>query len=173
MPLNSDVSQQMKFARALIVMLICLSANASSPGQLELVGRFQNVETPDGEEHCRRYALDVWKADQRLLGLFHHHVGLCGDPPCAVLDAAELDPTTGQLTFSAKINGEEYAFRGRIGQHLTGDLNGQPVQLDRESTIGGDLASDRSISAWCTFWESVPRCRGVRDVCAKLQRRSR
>jgi hypothetical protein len=52
-------------------------------------------------EHCYGYSLRLWRHNGRILGLFNHHEGFCGDPPCEVLQDVSYDGRTGHLSFAA------------------------------------------------------------------------
>jgi hypothetical protein len=159
----------MKRALAMAFVILCESATAASSGeQLELLGRFDNVGTGEGE-HCDGHSLNLWNARGRVIGLLHRHEGLCSDPRCAVIDAPSLDAATGRLSFSARIDDETFSFRGVLKEHVTGHLNGEALRLNREPSSTGKFAPDNSVGAWCTFWKSVPRCTGVKELCAELQ----
>ncbi len=111
--------------------------------------------------------MGLWKHRNELLGLLDVHAGLCGDPPCAVIDDAALDAKTGRLKFSASISGQKIQFEGTMTQAaIDGLFNARRARLARDTQgAGGDFEPNRSLAAWCRFWGSVPRCRGVRELC--------
>lgn len=159
----------MKCVLAWVLVVACGSVLGAGPAFGPL-GSFDHVVTPDDGEHCAGDSLDLWNADGRVIGLLHRHQGLCGDPPCAVLDEVSLDRDTGRLAFEASVAGERLRFKGRLqGDHVAGTLNGAPLQMDREAPVAGSFAPDTSVGAWCSFWTTVPRCRGVKELCAQLQ----
>jgi len=162
------VNQQMK--AALFFALLWLAGPSSMAGQLEVIGRFNDVSSADGGEHCSGYSLDLWDENGRLLGLLHHHSGLCGDPPCAVIESASLDRTTGRLRFKAAIKSEKLAFSGTLRrEHVSGKLNGRSLRMMREPLDASASEWDKNLPAWCSFWESVPRCTGVKELCNSLR----
>ena len=155
---------------ALIFALLLITGQSSMAGQFEVVGHFNDVSSADGGEHCRGYSLDLWGAKGRLLGLLHHHSGLCGDPPCAVIESASLDRTTGRLRFNSMIGSEKLVFVGSVGrEHVAGKLNGRPIRLKREPPGADAFEPDTNLRAWCSFWERVPRCTGVKELCNTLR----
>jgi hypothetical protein len=156
---------------AISVLLVTLgSASATTSSPLQLLGRFDNVESPDQGEHCHGYSLDLWDANGRVLGLLRRHSGLCGDPPCAVLDPVSFDRRTGRLTFSSRLEPETFRFVGHLrDKSVIGELNGRTFRLDGQPPVAGRFEPDTSVAAWCSFWKDVPRCTGVKEVCAGLQ----
>lgn len=158
--------------RVLISVLLVTfgSALASTSIPLQLLGRFDNVDSSDQGEHCDGYSLDLWDANGRVLGLLHRHSGLCGDPPCAVLDRVSFDRKTGRLTFASRIEPQTFSFVGHLrAKSVTGELNGHTLQLDRQPQVGGLFEPDTNVRAWCSFWKDVPRCTGVKELCTGLQ----
>ncbi len=142
----------------------------SRASEFELVGHFDNVISSDQGEHCGGYSLDLWESKARLLGLLHHHSGLCGDPPCSVIEHATLHRKTGRLTFTSTIGSEKFKFVGSLqGKRVVGKLNGRAVQLNPQPPFASGFEPDTKLGAWCSFWQGVPRCTGVRELCAELQ----
>jgi len=156
----------------LLVTLGCLGFAAAAAGQaLEHLGSFGNVTSKDGGEHCGGYSLGLWKHGNEILGLLDVHSGLCGDPPCSVIDAAELNPRTGRLRFDSTVDGRKFRFDGALGRGaVDGRFNGKRTRLARDDTgAGGDFEPNRSVPAWCGFWGSVTRCKGVREKCEAMR----
>jgi hypothetical protein len=157
----------MRYALAVTLLVACEIAGA---GQFKLVGRFDNVSSADRGEHCQGYSLSLWESDGRMLGLLDHHSGPCGDPPCAVIQSAKFDRKTGRLTFWSTISSERLQVVGAIRSNdVVGRLNRKPLGLARQPLTPGAFEPDQSLAAWCSFWESVPRCTGVKDVCETLR----
>ena len=160
----------MKWVLKSSLLLACGLAVASTSREFDLLGHFDNVVSSDQGEHCGGYSLDLWNAEGRLLGLLHHHSGLCGDPACTVIDRATLDRKTGRLTFASTIGEERFSFRGFLeGKRVVGKLNGRALRLKLQPPVASHFEPDASVGAWCSFWKSVPRCRGVKELCAELQ----
>jgi hypothetical protein len=154
-------------ARRWLLVAALLAAGSAQADDFRLVGGFGDVESRDGGEHCHGYSLGLWRHGDRLLGLFDVHEGLCGDPPCAAIGAARLDPATGELAFTAVVRDEPFAFDGRLSKAgVEGALNGKRVQLVPD-TLGvyQDNPTDTSFAAWCGFWRTVGRCEGVAQLC--------
>jgi hypothetical protein len=159
----------MKTVVIVALALACGQAVAAAGDEIALVGRFDNVASSDQGEHCSGYSLDLWESRGRPFGLLHHHSGLCGDPPCSVIENAALDDKTGRLTFNSAIRSQKFEFAGFVqGKRVVGKLNGREVQLDREPPVEG-FDPDSKLAAWCSFWQSVPRCTGVKKLCGELQ----
>ena len=126
------------------------------------VGSFANVQSRDGE-HCYGYSLELWRHNGKLIGLLDHHQGLCGDPPCEALRNVSYDARSGRLSFSAL----DVNFTGTLRRDdVVGTIGGDRVRLARDRDDPTDAKWDKSLAAWCTFWSSVSRCTGVRQVCA-------
>lgn len=167
-PVNSNVSQHMKHLLLAGFLFACGASFAS--GDFALLGHFARVTSADNGEHCSGYSLDLWESKASLVGLLHHHSGLCGDPPCAVIEQAALNRSSGRLAFTSKIGTERFRFVGVVrGKRVVGKLNDRMVRLDREPDDTGGFEPDTNVRAWCSCWESVPRCRGVKELCAQLQ----
>jgi hypothetical protein len=148
---------------------------SATPGvrTFEWVGSFADVKSSTGE-HCRGYSLNLWRSDGRVIGLLDVHAGLCGDPPCGVIEDVSLDSRTGRLAFTSSIGGVRWTFAGRLMKDaVTGALNGQRVRLnrDRDEKNWVDFKPNLSLGAWCEFWSGVRRCGGVRELCSSLQAR--
>lgn len=153
------------------LLFTCSLSFGSTTTGLELLGHFDNVVSSDSEEHCEGFSLDLWKSKTRLVGLLHRHSGLCGDPPCSVIEHVTLHSKSGRLRFRSKIESEQFKFVGLLqGERVVGKLNGQTMQLNRQPPITGWFEPDTELGAWCSFWLSVPRCTGVRELCAEFTR---
>jgi hypothetical protein len=125
------------------------------------VGSFANVRSSTGE-HCYGYSLELWRHNGRIIGLFDHHQGLCGDPPCEALQDVSYDRGSGHLTFSAL----DSTFAGNLRKDdVVGTIDGMRVRLAK-GDFPMDGKSDKSFEEWCAFWRGVHRCKGVDQVCA-------
>jgi len=156
----------------LLVTLACLVPAVALPGQdLEHLGSFNNVSSNDGGEHCAGYSLGLWKYRGEVLGLLDVHSGLCGDPPCAVIDDASLNAGTGRLRFGSAVDGRKIRFDGTMGRGaIDGRINGKRVHLSKDAPAP-EFDPNRSLAAWCRFWGAVPRCAGVREKCEAMGER--
>jgi hypothetical protein len=169
-PVSGESSTRTSMRTIFITVPFLLIAGVVSAQDLQHLGNFDNVSSNDGGEHCAGYSLGLWKHRNEVIGLLDVHAGLCGDPPCAVIRDAALDPKTGRLRFSSSINGQKIQFRGTMTRGaVDGVFNGEPARLvlDREGT-SDDFEADRTLPAWCKFWGSVPRCSGVQDLCESI-----
>jgi len=152
-------------------MMLLLATSTTFAQDIRPLGFFENVHSSDGGEHCYGYSLQLWKYRDRLLGLLDIHQGLCGDPPCGVLQDAFLNVETGRLTFRSQIIGEAWDFAGTLKlDSVVGTLNGRSVHLAQDHNwAGSDAKSSHNLSSWCDFWSAIKRCNGVRALCESLK----
>ena len=146
------------------VLLIAgvLSIVQGTSDALAPVGSFGNVRQGQDGEHCYGYSLELWRHNGKLIGLLDHHQGLCGDPPCEALRNVSYDARSGRLSFSAL----DVNFTGTLRRDdVAGTIGRDRLRLSRHRDHPIDAKSDESFAAWCTFWSSVSRCKGVREVC--------
>lgn len=147
----------------LVTVFSILSASAVAQ-EFGAIGSFHNVRSSAGEEpHCYGWSLELWKDGDRLVGLLDQHGGLCGDPPCQTLSDVSYDAKTGRLSFSAF----DRRFTGTLKRNeVTGTLGEERVRLKRDKDY--PISGDNTLAAWCTFWRTVPRCKGVDELCRGL-----
>ena len=156
--------------RVIEAVTILLMSTAAPTLAFESLGSYGDVSSQDGGQHCGGYSLALWRHGDRVLGLLDVHEGLCGDPPCSVIEDASLDAKTGRLRFRSSVNGG-LAFVGTVTREaIVGTLGGERVRLARhDDRWAADFKPNRSLRGWCDFWSGVSRCRGVRDLCASLR----
>jgi len=156
--------------RLFLLPLLVLQPVATLADEFQYVGTFHNVSSKDNGEHCTNYSVDLWKYNERVLGLLDVHVGLCGDPPCGVIKDPRLDSKTGRLGFWSSINGQKIEFKGTLTREtIDGTFNGMRTRLARDpDRMRSNFEPDRNVLAWCKLWSSVPRCVGVRDLCESI-----
>ena len=82
-------------------VLILLTALNGLAQEIKPLGSYDYVRSSDGGDHCYGYSLQLWQYRDQLLGLLDIHEGLCGDPPCGVLQYVFHDVKTGHLVPSA------------------------------------------------------------------------
>ena len=147
-----------------------LYADAPASRSVVRVGYYEKVEaTPSG--HCNGYSIYLWKHKDTLFGLLHRHQGLCGDPPCGVLDEIKLNPTNKRISFKVDMAETRYSFSGTLDKELlTGTITeqwqGSPlvqeesVRLQRQKD---DYMEERfdSLEAWHRAHDPITRCQGV------------
>ena len=152
-------------------MMLLLASSTAFSQDIKPIGFFENVHSSDGGEHCYGYSLQMWIYRDQLLGLLDIHQGLCGDPPCGVLQDTFLDVETGRLTFRSQINEEAWDFEGTLKlDSVVGTLNGRSVHLVQDHKwAGSDAKSSHNLSSWCDFWSAIRRCSGVRALCESLK----
>ena len=148
----------------LFLACILFSLNALAEVPIHPLGSFEAVQSNDGE-HCNGYSIDLLqKSETEMFGLMNHHAGLCGDPGCSLLTGSYKD---GSITFSTTqpIYEKIYSFKGLINNNnqLTGQLNNVDISL-KSNALG---MKTETLNQWCSFWEQVPRCKGVREYCAQ------
>jgi hypothetical protein len=125
-----------------------LTVGSITADEFRPIGSFHNVQSSH---------------NGRILGLFDHHEGLCGDPPCEVLQDVSYDRRTGHLSFAA-LNEK---FTGTLRRDdVVGTIDGKRVRLARANDDRMDAKWDKSLVEWCAFWRTVHRCRGVDQVCS-------
>jgi hypothetical protein len=151
------------------MMILLISSNAFAQ-EIKPLGSFENVRSSDGGEHCYGYSLEIWQYRDQLLGLLDIHKGLCGDPPCGVLQDVLHDVKTGRLIFWTQI-GERWDFVGTLKRDsVVGTLNGQSIHLaQNQNWVGSDANRSQTLGGWCDFWSAIPRCKGVRELCDSLK----
>ncbi len=167
----------MRIASLIITMCVACGSLASlaaeDTGTVVFIGSYEKVESSTGE-HCYGYSVDIWKHNNQLFGLFHYHTGLCGDPPCGVLDVARYDVRSGKLKFNVATRLSNFQFLGTLTRDsLSGSLQESPsgqtlwtnesVVLPRKGTQQDDKFYEmtRSVSEWHARYDSYGRCMGV------------
>src|SRR3954469_22041431 len=147
--------------QALLLTIAVLTAGATTVEEFKAVGSFHNVRSSTGE-HCYGYSLELWRHNGRLIGLFDHHAGLCGDPPCEALQDISYDPQSGRLSFSAL----NERFSGMLRRDDVVGTIGTSRGRVADSDVPMDGKQDKSFADWCAFWRTVHRCKGVDELCA-------
>ncbi len=150
-------------------------ALAENAGSVVFIGRYEKVESSTGE-HCYGYGVDIWKHNNQLFGLFHYHTGLCGDPPCGVLEAVSYDVKNGNLEFRVATRLSNFKFLGILTRDsLSGSLQESPsghtswttdsVALPRKGTQRDDefYEMTRSLPEWHARYDSYGRCMGITE----------
>lgn len=148
---------------------------AKDTGYVVFIGSYEKVESSTGE-HCYGYSVDIWKHERQLFGLFHYHTGLCGDPPCGVLEDVSYDAKNGNLKFNVATRLSKFQFLGTLTHGLlSGSLQESPAEktswttdrvvLLRKGTYQDDefYEMTRSLSEWHARYDAYGRCMGVVD----------
>jgi len=114
-------------------------------------GEYSNIAPPAKgsiEGEISGIEIELWKCDDKILGLFSEYCGLPADPPTGKLDAIKYDSISGNLSFKVKIslgsmpgsrNNEMidsrdiYSFSGKVKRHkyIKGKLELISDRLDR------------------------------------------
>ena len=150
---------------------VVLDAAETSIRPVVYVGTYEKVESIDGE-HCSGYSIDLWKHNNVLFGLLHHHRGLCGDPPCGVLTDIQHSSESGSIRFKAETRESKLDFSGSLKDDLLkGTLTKRWSGTDIDSKETVRLPKHRqaylanrfdSLEKWHEVYDSIPRCRGVK-----------
>lgn len=148
-----------------------LYAAAPTPQSVAHVGYYEKIESTTSG-HCHGYSIYLWKHRDTLFGLLHRHQGLCGDPPCGVLDEIKLNPANKRISFKVDMAETRYSFAGTLDKELlTGTITeqwqGSPsvqeesVRLQRQKDDGLEEQFD-SLEAWHRTHDPITRCHGVK-----------
>ena len=149
---------------------VVLGAAETSTRRVVYVGTYEKVESINGE-HCSGYSIDLWKHNDVLFGLLHHHRGLCGDPPCGVLTDIQHSSKSGSIRFKAETLEAKFDFSGSLKDDLLkGTLTKRWSGTDIDSKETVRLPKHRqaylanrfdSLEKWHEFYDPIQRCRGV------------
>ncbi len=150
---------------------VVLDAAEASTRLVVYLGSYEKVESASGE-HCSGYSIDLWKHDDALFGLLHHHRGLCGDPPCGVLADIRNNTETGDFRFQADTLEAKFYFSGSLEHDvLTGTLTTRwpGTETDSKETVRlpkhrKQYLADKldSLEKWHEFHDPIARCHGVK-----------
>jgi hypothetical protein len=69
--------------------------------RVEPLGRFSNTRYT--EEHAYGYDVLLWQAGDCLIGILQYSAGLSGDTPTGLIERVEYVPSTGGLSFGARL----------------------------------------------------------------------
>ena len=149
-------------------------ALAKDASPIVFIGSYEKVESSTGE-HCDGYSVDIWKHNSQLFGLFHYHTGLCGDPPCGVVEVISYDANKDNLKFNVATRLSKFKFSGTLTPEvLTGSLQESHggkapwtkdiITLPRKGAQREEFhEKTRSLSEWHTRYDSYGRCLGVSE----------
>ena len=159
---------------------------AQQPSQpaVSVVGRFTNMRYTD--EHAYGYAVELWRHENAMLGLFLASEGLQGDTPAGLLEKVSFSTKTGAISFEVKLStGVVYSkehdgvpsrdlfrFRGVLrGQRLSGRLERldgleshptpkvEQIVLRREGAAS-DITPYKSHAEWKDAIDDILKFRG-------------
>lgn len=68
---------------------------------IEMVGDFSSMQFTD--EHQYGYEIELWRQGNKFFGLFNASAGLTGDTPTGLLEKISFEPSSGKLSFTAKL----------------------------------------------------------------------
>lgn len=83
------------------------------------MGEFSNVRHT--AEHAYGYTVQLWREGDRVFGLFTAASGLAADTPVGLLEDVRFKPSTGALSFTAKLS-VAAIYMGKGKQEPTHDL---------------------------------------------------
>jgi len=125
----------MRQGPSVIVLLLALTTGVASAGSSQpfvLVGSYSNFRFTT--EHQSGAGVDLWRDGSTPVGLFSYAAGPIGDTPAGRLEEVSFDPSTGRISFTARLT---------IGEHFCEVHSSVPSQdLFRFSGV----LSERSLS---------------------------
>ncbi len=86
---------------ALLALPLSASAQKPAPPAVAVVGSFSNMRYT--EEHAYGYAVELWRHEKSLIGMFLASEGLAGDTPTGLIENVEYNARTGALSFQARL----------------------------------------------------------------------
>lgn len=146
----------------LATLLILLITNiALGEEKLTHLGNFVGVRSTD-TGHCYGTSISLWELkNNQLVGLLDVHAGLCGDPPCSIIQGSIKNNTVSFKT-NVPIYDKLYSFSGKISNNeLFGQLNNEKTLFKSDSY----KSLYKNIKSWCSAWSQISRCSGVKEYC--------
>jgi|GEM_PF-4326235 len=144
-----------------ILLILLVSNTALSEEKFNHLGSFKNIRATD-TGHCYGTSISIWELnDKKIIGLLSVHTGLCGDPPCSILQGSIK---INEISFKTNypIYNVHYSFSGKItNDELSGQLNNESIILKSYSYN----PPYKNIERWCVIWSKISRCRGVKEYC--------
>ena len=188
MPIHTlKCARKLAFCFMLGLLASSYAQEAISSNGLKGIGAFQNVRS-DGE-HADGYSVSLWSREGKIFGLISHHRGLIGDPPMGILTDVQYDPSSGDISFKARItDGIHYckehngvpsrdliSFHGILKKDmlegdlvLTDELH-SPATIEEERLKFSmpredeyELKDYADYDAWWKYWEPVYKFRGAK-----------
>jgi hypothetical protein len=121
----------------LVAALACCAASARAadlPGPVIVLGEFSDMRFT--AEHQYGDTVQLYREAGTEFGLFMHSAGLAGDTPTGLLEDVRFDPSTGKLSFSARLTtGVQYAPAGNVPSRDLFRFDGRL----RDDTLTGTL----------------------------------
>jgi hypothetical protein len=144
-----------------IGLMITLFGAQGAEDKFTYLGTYDNVRSTD-TGHCYGTSILLWEMnDEKIIGLLNSDMGLCGDPPCSILNGKIVN---GKLSFNTTVPVYEqlYSFEGNIEKtQITGLLNNAITSLTNSSFN----QSYNNLNEWCSAWSKIQRCGGVKEYC--------
>lgn len=148
-----------RYPLSLFLFITC-SCVANAGDTLYYLGSYDNVKSTSSG-HCYGTSVSMWKLNNKIVGLLDIHAGLCGDPPCSVIQG-EKDGSNISFKTTDPVYNKHYSFTGSLlDSQLSGTLNQSTTTLNKNSI---ESIYDNTKS-WCSAWSKVPRCSGVKHYC--------
>ncbi len=92
-----------------VILFSCIMAAAGQAAfaqqrdhQVKAIGCFTNVRST-GEEHVDGYSANLWSYGREIIGFVYYRVGLDGDAPIGILKDTVYEPSSGKISFQAKL----------------------------------------------------------------------
>lgn len=179
-----------RITRQALVVLIIVSGQIVLRSQtprdgFDYLGEWSDVSVSNGEDpHAYGNSLELWQNGVEVAGLFNEFVGPVADPPVGQIQDVTFDPTSGRLSFAARLSigvtalaGQKevvptrdlYVFNGTLSdQDISGSLqkqdhlrNGAAVTrtVVWKRTRRND-SSGRTLTEWQTFYATILETRG-------------
>jgi len=151
----------MKNHLLIILLSLSLSSIAIADELFKKLGSYDNVKASK-TGHCYGTSISLWKVkEDKIIGLLNIHSGLCGDPPCSVVQGS-IKNNIILFNTTMPIYDKLYSFTGNISNNeLSGSLN----KIKSTFNANSFPQSYKNIKSWCEAWVKVSRCRGVKKYC--------
>jgi|SRR5215471_7587153 len=105
-------SPLLHFCIQTLLVVAVLAAPMTACAAVKPIGEFSNMRYT--AEHAYGYSVQLWQDGDRFLGLFMSAFGLAGDTPTGLLEDVKFNPSTGALSFTARLTvGSAYLGEGR------------------------------------------------------------
>lgn len=173
------------FCYAILAAVVFLQSvsQAGQPAPIIGLGMFSNYQYT--EEHQYGSAVELWREGNTLFGLFSNSEGLMGDTTTGLLEKIKYDPTTGHISFTARLtmgihsckvhknipSQDIYSFDGVLSKaSLTGTLmyyvnlhQDQPPNKEKvvlKKADGWEITQYSSREKWDVEIKNIPKFRG-------------
>jgi hypothetical protein len=119
--------------RGLVLAAVLLATQLPALASVKPIGEYSNMRYT--AEHAYGYTVQLWQDGNQFFGLFMSAFGLAGDTPTGLLEDVKFNPSTGALSFTARLTvGSAYLGEGR--QEPTRDFFTSRVRCMAGSSLG-------------------------------------